>query len=78
MYTLVQVKLVIIEESSKLGVKVTTLVIEQPLDSQDLQMDLSRLADLALPTELCTYVSSLQVACYLFNISILSLLIDVI
>ncbi|XP_063400743.1 ankyrin repeat and BTB/POZ domain-containing protein 1-like [Mytilus trossulus] len=41
-------------ELTKPGVNVTTLVLEQPLDSKELQMELSRLADLALPAELCT------------------------
>lgn len=43
-------------ESSKPGVSVTTLILEPSVNNMDLQYDLGRLADLALPTELCNFV----------------------
>ncbi|XP_041377868.1 ankyrin repeat and BTB/POZ domain-containing protein 1-like [Gigantopelta aegis] len=44
-------------ESQKPGVSITTLMIEPEENLFDLQMDLGQLADLALPSELNTWVS---------------------
>ncbi|KAL5007309.1 hypothetical protein ScPMuIL_016115 [Solemya velum] len=42
---------------TKPGFHITTLVVEQPVHSKELQLHLGRLADLALPPELYTFVS---------------------
>lgn len=43
--------------ATKPGYHITTLVVEQPIHLRELQFQLGSLADLALPPELCTFVS---------------------
>ena len=51
----------LLSESQKPGVSITTLMIEPEESLFDLQMDLGQLADLALPSELSTWVMGLSV-----------------
>ena len=50
----------LLSESQKPGVSITTLMIEPEESLFDLQMDLGQLADLALPSELSTWVMRLS------------------
>jgi hypothetical protein len=50
---------VLLTETSKMGVNVTTLVVEEPATSRLLQIEMGQLADAALPASFWSWVSKI-------------------